>query len=167
MLKRKTERMRMLFRSWKNGPSRKLLTSFAQNPMKVSISSSSFLYFSICSVCSFIFFPFLFLFQFLGLITEEEVRPFLNANFLSCRAMSKVIPHSSCLPKGASKAIYLVACLHRYEWIVKFAPRICSKRGLDISSVFGEEFQIAKDMVKLLPSKIDRMTYLGESGLSL
>lgn len=81
--------------------------------------------------------------------------------------MSKIIAHSTSIPKGASKAHYLVQCLHRYEWIVKFAPKICLKTGLDLQLIFGEEYQIAQDMVKLLPSKIDRMCYLGESGLSL
>lgn len=109
------------------------------------------------------------------LISEEEVRPFLNANFLSCRVMSKIIAHSTSLPTTTSsglgadriRAYFLIACLYRYEWILKFAPKICQRRGIDIHDVFGEEFQICQDMVKLLPSKIDRMCYLGESGLSL
>lgn len=81
--------------------------------------------------------------------------------------MSKVVAHPTSLPPGGSRAHFLVACLHRYEWIVKFAPRICQKHNIPISQVFGEEFQIAQDMVKLLPSKIDRVCYMGESGLSL
>jgi hypothetical protein len=104
-----------------------------------------------------------------ALITLEEVRPFLNASFLSCRIVSKIIAHPLVLPsdRPADRAHYLVACLHRYEWLVRFAPRICDRRGVALTDIFGEEYQICQDMVKLLPSKIDRMCYMGESGLGL
>lgn len=116
---------------------------------------------------------------FLALISEEEVRPFLNAHFLSCRIMSKIIPTALYLPptttttttkkKAAepNRAHYLVACLRRYEWLCKFTKQLCARRGLVINDVFGDELRICEEMVRLLPSKIDRMCYLGESGLSL
>jgi hypothetical protein len=103
-------------------------------------------------------------------ISEEEVRPFLNAHFLSCRIMSKVIATPSFLPPGsgpAQRAHYMVACLRRYQWLEKFAVKICDKRGVAVGDVFGEEHKICEEMVRLLPSKIDRMCFLGESGLSL
>jgi hypothetical protein len=103
-------------------------------------------------------------------ITADEVRPFLNAHFLSCRIMSKVIATSAFLPPdsgAAQRAHYLVHCLRRYQWLAKFAPAICSKRDLPLLETFGEEHKICEEMVKLLPSKIDRMCFLGEGGLSL
>lgn len=104
-----------------------------------------------------------------SLISEEEVRPFLNANFLSCRIMSKIVAHVTSLPttNTVNRAHFLVACLHRYEWLIKFVPKICLRRGILIEDIFQEEYKICQDMVKLLPSKIDRMLYLGESGLTL
>jgi hypothetical protein len=110
---------------------------------------------------------------FSALISEEEVRPFLNAHFLACRVLTKTIPSSEFLPPAApgatvsNRAHFLVAALRRYEWLSRFVPKICERRGVDVSTVFGEEWTICQDMVKLLPSKIDRMMYLGESGLSL
>lgn len=104
-------------------------------------------------------------------ITAEEVRPFLNAHFLSCRFLSKVIAVSSILPSklAADKGFYLVCCLKRYEWLLKFAPNLCERRGLAVENreVFGEELGICRDMVGLLPAKINRMCYQGEGGLSL
>lgn len=66
-----------------------------------------------------------------------------------------------------TKGHYLIAALRRYDWLAKFAPKLCAKRGLDIQAVFREEQNICVDMVKLLPSKIDRIMYMGEGGLSL
>lgn len=103
-------------------------------------------------------------------ISEEEVRPFLNAHFLSCRIMSKVIVTPAFLPAGSGpsqRAHYMVGCLRRYEWLAKFAVKICAARGVPVDEVFGEEHKICEEMVRLLPSKIDRMCFLGESGLSL
>lgn len=103
-------------------------------------------------------------------VSEEEVRPFLNAHFLMCRIMSKVIATAAYLPPNsgnAQRAHYMVACLRRYEWLNKFAVKICGLRGLQIDEVFGEEHKICVEMTRLLPSKIDRMCFLGESGLSL
>jgi ferritin-like metal-binding protein YciE len=64
--------------------------------------------------------------------------------------------------KGAD---YLVASLHRYTWLLKYANNLCKKKSMDISTIFGEEIQICSDMINLLPSKIDRMHFLGEGGL--
>lgn len=104
-----------------------------------------------------------------ALITLEEVRPFLNAVFLSCRALSKVVVLPSNLPstQPRDRAFYLVQALRRYEWLVGFTKRICDRRGISAQEVFEEELQICRDMVQLLPGKIDRMCYLGEGGLSL
>jgi hypothetical protein len=99
-------------------------------------------------------------------ISAEEVRPFLNAHFLSCRLMSKTIPTADYCPKE-DRTFFMQQCLKRYEWIAIFAPKLCTSKGVDISECFSEELGICKDMVNLLPSKIDRMRYKGESGLSL
>jgi KIF-1 binding protein C terminal len=106
----------------------------------------------------------------LGLISGEEVRPFLNAHFMCCRAMSKIILDNS--SSGGSsinrnKADYLVASLHRYDWLSKYSIQLCLKKSLDIDTVFGAEVKICNDMVELLPSKIDRMHFHGESGLTI
>mmetsp|Transcript_33357 Transcript_33357/g.56006 ORF Transcript_33357/g.56006 Transcript_33357/m.56006 type:complete len:804 (-) Transcript_33357:146-2557(-) len=108
-----------------------------------------------------------------SLISAEEVRPFLNAHFLCCRIMSKVIATPAFLPAPVSStaasnpAHFLVSCLRRYEWLSTFTTHICKLRGVSIEETFAEEHKIIQEMVKLLPSKIDRMTFLGESGLSL
>ncbi len=95
------------------------------------------------------------------------MRPFLNSHFLACRVLTKIVPAEQYCPPQGNKSHFLVAALRRYEWLSRFIPKICEARGLEVKSVFGEELVICRDMVKLLPSKIDRMMYLGESGLSL
>eukprot|EP01038_Epipyxis_sp_PR26KG_P004400 gene4400-6223_t len=105
-----------------------------------------------------------------SLITTEEIRPFLNAHFLTCRTLSKVITEDpSVLPPGnnPNKAHFIVSCLKGYQWLSTFAPLLCTKKNIDIDVVFREEIIICNEMIKLLPSKIDRMCYLGESSLSL
>lgn len=108
---------------------------------------------------------------FLALISKEEVRPFLNAHFLSCRLLSKVVATPPFWPPGSigtgQRTHYMVACLRRYEWLRQFTPRLCGRHQLDVKREFGEEHRIVLEMCRLLPSKIDRMCYLGESGLSL
>lgn len=106
-----------------------------------------------------------------SLISAEEVRPYLNSHFLSCRILSKVIATKAYWPpgpnEGSCKTHFLVSCLRRYGWLSKFAPKICEMRGLNVSDVFREELKICQDMVELLPSKIDRMCFQGEGGLTL
>ena len=98
-----------------------------------------------------------------GLISEEEIRPFLNSHFLTCRILTKIVTKDT----PGAKGHYLIAALRRYDWLAKFAPKLCSKKGVSIDAVFKEEIKICVDMVKLLPSKIDRVMYMGEGGLSL
>lgn len=100
-----------------------------------------------------------------SLISEEEVRPYLNSHFLSCRALTKIIVPPQADREERSR--YLVACQSRYEWLAKFARELCQKKNIAVDDVFGEELKICEDMKKLLPSKIDRVHYYGESGLSL
>lgn len=99
-------------------------------------------------------------------ITEEELRPYLNAHFLSCRVLTKIIPTHEPTPQR-NAAHYLVIALKRYQWLLAFAERICKRKGVNLQEIFQNEIQICKDMVHLLPSKIDRMCYLGEGGLTL
>ena len=100
-----------------------------------------------------------------GQISEEEIRPFLNAHFLSCRAFSKVIVDVSDSPQ--SRAQWMVASYHKYQWISKFARELCTKKGVDVQTVFGAELQVCDDLATLLPSKINRMYYYGEGGLTM
>ena len=119
------------------------------------------------------------IFCLLGLLSGEEVRPFLNAHFMCCRAMSKIIINNNenndnssynnqnSSNKSKSKTEYLVSSLHRYDWLSKYSIQLCLRKGLNIDAVFGAEVKICYDMVELLPSKLDRMHFHGESGLTI
>ena len=97
----------------------------------------------------------------------DEIRTFLNAHFLCCRALSKVmVPVQDRAEKGTG-AEYLVLSVTRYTWLVKFGVQLCEKKGVSIDDIFKNEYQICKDMVELLPAKIDRMHFGGEGGLTL
>lgn len=52
--------------------------------------------------------------------------------------------------------------MHRYEWLSERAVAICESKAAAVQDVFGEELEICNEMVKLLPSKINRIHYLGE-----
>lgn len=97
----------------------------------------------------------------------QEVRPFLNAHFMTCRALTKLIAPPGSTPHQRSEG--LVEALRRYDWLWKYGTALCERKGLDVNdpAVFGEEIQICRDMTSLLPPKIDRMHYQGERGLSL
>jgi hypothetical protein len=97
-------------------------------------------------------------------IAESELRLFLNAHFLSCRALSKIISPDAADHRARVK--YVASTLTRYEWLSKFGPGLCERKGVVPGDVFGKEFEISAEMVKLLPAKIDRMHYLGEAGPS-
>lgn len=73
-------------------------------------------------------------------ISEDEVRSFLNAHFLCCRMMSKVlVPHTA---SGMEQSKYMVHCLKRYEWLVKYGPALCGIKKMRIEDVFGDEYQV-------------------------
>ncbi len=95
----------------------------------------------------------------------EEVRLYLNAHFLICRLVSKMISLPS--EPASERAGYFVSSLKHYEWLLKFAHKLCDQKQVKIDEVFTDEVNICQDMVGLLPSKINRMHYGGESGLSL
>ena len=60
-----------------------------------------------------------------------------------------------------------VETLKRYQWLSKYTEGLCQRRSVNVDDVFAEEIKICKDMSELLPAKIDRMHYYGESGLTL
>ncbi len=97
------------------------------------------------------------------MIAEEEVRPFLTAHFLIARMFSKVLSRVEELP--VIRTQYMVCALHRYQWLLTAAPRVCEKKNQSLDDLFGEEMAVSREMAQLLPSKIDRMHYLGEGGL--
>ena len=101
----------------------------------------------------------------LAFITQEEIRAYLNAHFICCRILSKVIVPSTANAPDRTK--YMIASMQRYEWLVKFAPKIADAKGVELSDVFGEEYNICVEMAQLLPSKIHRMHYKGEAGFEL
>ena len=97
------------------------------------------------------------------MLAEEEVRPYLNAHFFTCRLLSKYIPLPGSSPGDRTK--YTVASLHRYQWLVANAAEICEKKETTVDAQFGEELEVCREMVQLLPPKIDRMHYYGEGGM--
>ena len=98
-----------------------------------------------------------------SLISAEEVRPFLNAHFLSCRVLSKTMMPQEAAPQ--LRVLSMAACLKRYEWLHKNGPAICSRKDVDIHNIWGSEIDIVAEMISLLPAKIDRIFYRGESSI--
>ena len=97
------------------------------------------------------------------LITDEEMRSFLNAHFFCCRVLSKIVNPPDAAPR--ERTFPLVTCLRRYEWLSKTGPAICSRKGINLDDVFFKERQIIDEMIMLLPSKIDRIHFNGESAM--
>jgi len=95
-------------------------------------------------------------------IVEDEVRLFLNAHFIAARSFSKLF--AKLTPKIRKSSPTLFA-LKRYQWLSEYAPKLCSIKGLDINNTFKDELAICQEMVALLPAKIDRIEYLGESSV--
>lgn len=105
-------------------------------------------------------------------ITTEELRPFLNAHFLICRALQKVTHAASFappnMPSNQGHVYFIAASLRKYEWLRKFTKDLLEKRAIKLEDLpFVDEYKICNEMVELLPQKIDRMCFTGESGLSL
>lgn len=100
-----------------------------------------------------------------SLISESEMRLFLNAMFLSCRAMQKTIPLKE--STNHQRASYLICSLKLYAWLVDKGKTICQRKNLNIDDIFRSEIEVCKNMIELLPAKIDRIIYKGENGLSI
>jgi len=94
-------------------------------------------------------------------ISEEEVRLFLNAHFMAGRAMTKIFARP--IEGLQNHAVPTVMALNKYRWLQKYAPELCTNRKVDINDVFKDEMMLCGEMVELLPAKIDRMIYHGES----
>ena len=99
----------------------------------------------------------------LSTLPSDEVRPFLYSHFHMARMISKVIP-SVALGMGTKEELAhgVSAALKIYDWLRINAPKICQDKEVDLAGTFKEEMGICKDMVELLPQKIDRMHYRGE-----
>lgn len=68
------------------------------------------------------------------------------------RLISKIsVPED--LP-SIQKSRFLVIALKRYEWLVKVVPRYCTLKEIRLDDIFKVEFDLCKDMVELLPSRI-------------
>ncbi len=93
-----------------------------------------------------------------ALLNAEELRPFLNAHFHISRLLSKIgIP-----PAGSGdRARFLVASLKRYEWLVKAVPKYCALKQVTVEDTFKTELELCREMVVLLPTRIDRVHFLG------
>jgi hypothetical protein len=59
-----------------------------------------------------------------------------------------------------------VLSLDIYKWLLIHAPLMATAKELDVQDIFREEISICREMVELLPAKIDRMHYLGEGNSS-
>lgn len=98
---------------------------------------------------------------YVALLNSDELRPFLNAHFHMARLISKISIPAEVAP--AQKTMYLVASLKRYEWLVKAVPKYCKLKDIPIEDVFKVEYDLCKEMVELLPTRINRVHYLGAS----
>lgn len=98
-----------------------------------------------------------------SLLTDEEMRAYLNAHFYACRIVSKVIAAPDSSPQDRAQP--LTVCLRRYEWLRSKAPGLCNRKGVDVADVFRNEMEIIEEMVRLLPPKIDRVFFRGESSM--
>lgn len=96
-----------------------------------------------------------------ALLNEDELRPFLNAHFHMARLISKITVPAELPPP--QRVQFLVAALKRYEWLVKAAPKYCALKEVPVDSVFGEELGLCREMAELLPTRINRVLYLGAS----
>ena len=104
---------------------------------------------------------FLFIYIYSALLNSDELRPFLNAHFHMARLISKISVPPDQPP--AKKTQYLVASLKRYEWLVKAVPKYCALKEIPIEDIFKVEFDLCKEMVELLPTRINRVHYTGAS----
>jgi hypothetical protein len=77
--------------------------------------------------------------------------------------LSKILSKSTEPPQQRTR--FMVSALHRYQWLLQQSAKICERKGVALGDVFEEEAKICREMITLLPSKIDRMHYLGEGGL--
>lgn len=102
---------------------------------------------------------------YLDLLTPEEVKPYINAHFYCCRMLTKAIPVGE--EEGPARSRFLIAARNRYVWLEKEAVRLCKEKEQDLKKIFGEEHKICTEMIALLPSKIDRVSYLRETPILL
>jgi hypothetical protein len=79
--------------------------------------------------------------------------------------IAKIIPLST--EPVNDRAGYCVSSLRYYQWLFDNAKRIADKKEVRLQDVFAEEIKICEEMIGLLPSKINRIHYMGESALSL
>lgn len=77
------------------------------------------------------------------------------------RLISKISVPDELAP--ALRSQFLVIALKRYEWLVKSVPKYCDLKEMPIENIFKVEFDLCKEMVELLPSRINRVHYLGAS----
>ena len=59
------------------------------------------------------------------------------------------------------RAKYAVATLKRYEWLYTRCRQLCDNKDIQLEEIFRMEWNVCKDMVELMPSKINRIHYLG------
>jgi hypothetical protein len=98
-------------------------------------------------------------------INNDEIRPFLNANFFIARMLTKILPLPDCEPNQRAK--HTIAGLKRYEWLSANGDKVCALKegGATVQDIFKQEMEICREMIGLLPQKISRMHFLGEGGM--
>lgn len=98
-----------------------------------------------------------------ALLEPDELRPFLTAHFHLCRLISKLTPVAT-TDSGAKQPAqvqFLAAALKRYEWLDKAAVKYCAVKEVKVDDIFSTELSLCREMVTLLPTRINRMHYLG------
>jgi hypothetical protein len=91
------------------------------------------------------------------LLTEDEVRPYLNCQMFSARLLGKLMP-----APGAVQAVhqveFLVESYKRYEIIRKLIESVCNAKGVSIQDIdYEAEVGIVNEMCQLLPAKLDAL----------
>ncbi len=86
-------------------------------------------------------------------LDDGTIEAFLTAHFCIARLLGKRID-------PANRVRDAMESLMRYKWLLKYAPTILSKAP---EGCFEREMAMCKEMVELLPQKISRMHYGGET----
>lgn len=85
----------------------------------------------------------------------------MNAHFHISRLISKIaVPNTE---SSRDRARFLVGALKRYEWLSNAAPKYCAIKDISVGEIFHTELELCREMTVLLPTRIDRMHYLGNS----
>jgi len=86
-------------------------------------------------------------------LDDETVEAFLTAHFCIARLVGKRIDPANRVRDAAES-------LARYRWLIRFAPKLLESAA---PGTFEQELAMCREMAELLPEKISRMHYGGET----